>query len=326
MHNFAQLTCKNADMPSLASWDDLRFVLALARTHSLSRAARDLGVDQSTVGRRVTAFERASGSRLFSRAAGSWALTAAGEAVQAHLEEIERRSLAVGRQLEGRDARVEGVVRLATSESFASWFLAARLGPLRARHPALRLELLTGTRFVDLDRREADLSLRFSRPSQPHLVTRHVGKAAWAVYASTEYLKRHPAPPHDLLGFDDELKGTVGWRWLREHPELGPVALATNSMMAHAAAVAAGLGVGPVPCLCGDRQPGWRRLDGGVIGHHDIFLTVHPDVRHSARVRIVMEDVAALIRAAAPLVEGRAPIAARGQRRRAPESPRASVR
>lgn len=300
-----------------ASWDDLRFVLTLARAHSLSQAARELGVDQSTVGRRVTAFERASGSRIFSRTGRTWALTAAGEAVQAHLEEIERRSLAVGRQLEGRDARVEGVVRLATSESFASWFLAARLGPLRARHPALRLELLTGNRFVDLDRREADLSLRFSRPSQPHLVTRHVGKGAWAVYASAGYRKRHAAPPHDVIGFDDELKGTLGWRWLREHTELGPVVLATNSMMAHAAAVAAGLGVGPLPCLWGDRQPGWRRLDGGVIGHHDIFLTVHPDVRHSARVRIVMEDIAALLRADAALVEGRTPLAAPGRRRRA---------
>jgi DNA-binding transcriptional LysR family regulator len=309
---------------SPASWDDLRFVLALARAHSLSQAARDLGVDQSTVGRRVTAFERASGSRLFSRTGGSWALTPAGEAVQAHLEEIERRSLAVGRQLEGRDARVEGVVRLATSESFASWFLVSRLGRLRARHPALRIELLTGNRFVDLDRREADLSLRFSRPSQPHLVTRHVGKGAWAVYASAAYRRRHPAPPHDVIGFDDDLKGTIGWRWLREHPELGPVVLGTNSMMAHAAAVAAGLGVGPVPCLWGDRQPGWRRLDGGVIGHHDIFLAVHPDVRHSARVRVVMEDVAELIRADAALVEGRMPLVAPGQRR-APRSPRVHV-
>ncbi|HEX2660426.1 MAG TPA: LysR family transcriptional regulator [Polyangia bacterium] len=295
------------------SWDDLRFVLALARAHSLSQAARALGVDQSTVGRRVAAFERAAGSRLFSRAGGSWALTAAGEAVQAHLEEIERRSLAVGRQLEGRDARLEGTVRLATSDSFASWFLAPRLRPLRARHPALRIELLTANRFMDLDRREADVALRFSRPSQPHLITRRVGKGGWALFASREYLNRHPKPPHDVVGFDDELKGTVGWRWLREHPELGSVVLTTNSMMAHAAAVAAGLGVGPVPCLWGDRQRSWRRVDGGVIGHHDIFLTVHPDVRHSARVRIVMDDLAALIRADAALVEGRQALAASGR-------------
>src|SRR5438045_872060 len=105
MHKRAESSCNNADMAS-ASWDDLRFVLTLARADSLSQAARELGVDQSTVGRRVTAFERASGSRIFSRTGRTWALTAAGEAVQAHLEEIERRSLAVGRQLEGRDARV----------------------------------------------------------------------------------------------------------------------------------------------------------------------------------------------------------------------------
>jgi DNA-binding transcriptional LysR family regulator len=102
--------------------------------------------------------------------------------------------------------------------------------------------------------------------------------------------------------------------------------LATNSMMAHAAAVAAGLGVGPVPCLWGDRQPGWRRLEGGVIGHHDIFLTVHPDVRHGARVRIVMEDVAALVRADAALVEGRLAMAAPAQPRRPPKSRRGKAR
>ena len=210
------------------------------------------------------------------------------------------------------DARLEGRVRVATSDSFAAWFLLPRLASLRAAHPGIVIELVTGNLPVNLARREADLSVRLSKPTQPHLVARSLGPAAWALYASEAYAaRRAPLDPrrhlegHDVIGFDDELARTIGARWLREHGDRGRVVLSSSSLLSQAAAVVAGLGVSPLPCLFGDVQPGLRRLLPGVIGHHDVWLVVHPDVKTSARVRAVMDYFIALIQKEAPLLAGR---------------------
>jgi len=113
---------------------------------------------------------------------------------------------------------------------------------------------------------------------------------------------------HDVLGFDDELRGTVGARWLDEHGTKGRVVTSTNSLLSQAAAVEAGLGVRPLPCVVrGDVTPRLQRFFFDVIGHHDIRLVVHPDVRTSARVRATMEFLTALIQAEAPLLAGERP-------------------
>lgn len=295
--------------PGALSWDDYRFVLALSRAHSLAAAARELRVDQSTVGRRISALERATGARLFDRTPEGWALTAAGESVSRHIQDIETSSHSIARQLSGQDTRLEGTVRLATSDSFVVWFLIARLGPLRARHPAIALEIVTGNQVVCLDRREADLSLRFSKPREPHLIARRLARAAWGLYTSGAYRSRPGG--QDVVGLGDDLRGTVGWKWMQEHPEAGRPVLTTNSMLVSAAAVVAGVGMGPLPCLYGDTHPDLHRAQARPIGHQEIWLAVHPDVRSSARVRAVIDGLVSIIRQDAALVEGRRPLVTR---------------
>ncbi|HET6146920.1 MAG TPA: LysR family transcriptional regulator [Polyangia bacterium] len=293
-------------------WDDLRVFLAIASERTLSAAARRLKVDQSTVGRRLAALEAATSARLFDRTPDGYVLTAAGAAVLPNIQDIETAAITVARKLVGGDARLEGRVLLATSDSFATWFLLPRLQALREQHAGISVDLVTGNRPANLARREADVSVRFSRPEQPHVVARRLGQAAWALYGSEPYVGRFGLPGprtqlegHAVIGFGDELRGTAGARWLAENGARGRVVLRSDSLLSQAAAVAAGLGICPLPCLFGDPHPHLRRLLPGIVGHHDIWLVVHPDVRTSARVRVVMDYLAALIKKETPLLSGR---------------------
>lgn len=296
----------------MLDWADFRILLAIARERTLTGAARRLKVDQSTVSRRLSAIEGSAKARLFNRTPEGYVLTAAGAAVLPQLESIEDQALAVERALVGRDALLEGNVRLATSESFAAWFLVPRLAALRVLQPGISVELVTGDEPVDLARQEADLSLRLRKPLRGNLIARRVGRAAWSVYAAEAYLARRGLPParkrlegHDVIAFADPLRGTLGAKWLAEHGDRARVVLRSGSLLTQAAAVSAGLGVCPLPCVYGDVQSGLRRVQSGTIGHHDIWLVVHPDMKTSGKVRAVMEYVAKLVEDDAALLTGR---------------------
>lgn len=295
----------------MLDWDDYRVFLSLARAGTLSAAARVLQVNQSTMSRRLAALEAAAGARLFERTPAGYSLSAAGEAVRSQIEQLETCAIGIERQLLGRDARPTGRVRLATSDSFAAWFLLPGLADFYRLYPGIELELVTGNQPVDLARRQADLSLRLSRPKEPHLVARRLRQAPWSLYGSSSYLALHGKPSargrlrgHRVIAGDVELRGTVGARWLAKHGNLGKVVLRCNTLIAQAAATRAGIGLCPLPCLCGDREPDLARALPRTIGAHDVWLVVHPDVKNSARVRAVMAYVAELVTSAAPLLFG----------------------
>jgi DNA-binding transcriptional LysR family regulator len=292
-------------------WDDFRVFLSVARAGTLSAAARLLQVDQSTISRRLATLEETAGARLFDRTPKGYVLTLAGEAVRSRVEELESQALGIERQLLGQDSQPTGHVRLAASDSFAAWFLAPRLAPFYTRFPGIRLELVTGNQPVNLARREADISLRLSKPKEPNLIARRLGQAAWSVYASSGYLLRYGKPSlrarlrgQRVVGLDPELRGTVGARWLAKQGSLAVVSLTCNSLLSQAAAVVAGIGLSPLPCLFGDREPTLERIVPRTIGHHDLWLVVHPDVRKNARVRAVMDYLTELVVSETALLSG----------------------
>lgn len=295
----------------MLEWNDFRVFLAVARAGTLSGAARQLKVNQSTTSRRLAALEKSLGARLFDRKPSGYSLTTAGQAVLSDIENVEASATAVERKLLGHDARPTGSVRLATSDSLATWYLIPRMPGFVAAHPGLTLALVTGNKPLNLARREADLSLRLVRPSEPNLIARKLGQGAWALYGSRDYLARrgrprsHDLARHDVVGFDPELRGTAGAVWLAKHARRAHVVLSTNSLTTQAAAVAAGLGLSPLPCLIGDVDPAVERALPGVIGHHDIWLVVHPDVKDSARVRAVTDFLTRTLEADAALLSGR---------------------
>jgi DNA-binding transcriptional LysR family regulator len=276
-------------------WNDLRYLLAIARGRTLAGAARLLGVEHSTVGRRLSALETALKTRLFTRGPEGFTLTRAGtdilplaEAVEAHIETISRR-------VSGEDARVEGLVKLTTSESL-SGYLVKQLSTLRERYPSLVVEILSGNRSFDLMRGEADLAVRIRAVTEPDLVARHLAVAGWSLYAAATYVERKGTPPspedlrgHDVIGFDQTLAQVPGALWLAEHGGSANVVLRGNSIIAVFNAALVGLGATVLPCFLGDPEPTLRRLTPRVLGEREIMLVVHPDLARVARVRAVMD-------------------------------------
>ena len=278
-------------------WSDLRFFLAAARAGSLGGAARELGVEHTTVSRRLAALEETLGSKLFVRTPEGLTLTPAGREVVPLAESVEKTTQAIERSTSARDSRVEGTVRLTTSEAF-SGYLVKHFAELRARHPALVIEVLMGNQSLDHARGEADLAVRAMKTTQKDLVVKKLVDAGWSLYAAKGYLegRRPPAPltdlaGHDLVGYDDAMAGVPGAKWLEAHAAGARFVMRGNSLMSVLNAVIAGFGVSVVPCFLADAEPTLVRLTTEVLGTREITLVVHPDMARVARVRAVMDFI-----------------------------------
>ncbi|WP_245986294.1 LysR family transcriptional regulator [Azospirillum thermophilum] len=265
-------------------WDDLRVFLELARRGSLSGAARALRLSHATVGRRLAALEQALGQTLVERRAEGYVLTPDGEAVRAMAEEMDERAQALRRRA-GRAEGLTGTVRLTMTEALADRFLLPRLGPLRAAHPGLDLEIITDNRALSLARREADIAIRLARPQGGDLVTRRLCTLGYALYSA-------PAAADSVIAYDETMAELPETLWMARHMAGRRVALRTNSLTAQVAAAAAGFGAALLPCVIAAAEPGLRRLPSPVPPPvREAWLLVHRDRRDIPRVRAVIDAV-----------------------------------
>jgi len=289
----------------LLDWDDLRFFLAIVRTGSLSAAARELRVTQSTVGRRLASLENGLGTRLLHRTPEGYVPTLAGEAILSQAERIEAEALAVERMVGGRDALLEGVVRVTAVETLASHVLAPAFCALQLGNPEIGIELLANVRHMSLAMREADIAVRLTRFEQHDLVARRIGSMAHRLYASPIYLERHGPPDYSagcaghrlVTGLDGaEVPQLAGW--LAELAPRATVALRTDSPEAQLQATLCGEGMACLPRLRGDALGGGlQRLRPPVAqAVVEIWLAVHKDNRRIPRIRLVMDAAANAVR------------------------------
>jgi DNA-binding transcriptional LysR family regulator len=279
----------------MLDWDDLRVVLAVARGGTLSAAARALGITQPTVGRRIDGFERAVGARLFQRRPSGYVLTAAGRAVAGHAERIEREALAAERAITGRDAGLQGAVRITASE----WLIARVIGPVLAglidRHRGLVIDLIADPRHLNLARREADIALR-PRPFEQQAVHhRRLVRIELGLYASPAYLSAHGAPSfaggcagHAIVAMHEDV-GDIAGAWLSSIAGRARIAVRTNGREAMLTMAVAGGGLACLPRLMGDAHAGLRRIAvPRPPPERTLWLGVHRDARAIPRVRAVI--------------------------------------
>lgn len=275
-------------------WDDVRSFLAIARARTLSGAARDLGVRQSTMSRRLEALEEKAGARLLQRTPGGYELTALGEAVLGNAERMEAEAIAVERIVQGRDVALSGVVRVTTVEYMAEMLLPEAIARLQAQYPGIGIDVLSDPRSLNLSRREADLAIRMSRFEGNQLVSRRITTAASALYVSPGYLAVHGAAGqgtgHAIVTVLEDQAHLPEARWLNEKMPLSRVALRSNNRAAQRAAVQAGLGAACLPCIMADGFPGLVRMPGVEPGpSREVWLGVHADLRHMPRIRAVID-------------------------------------
>jgi DNA-binding transcriptional LysR family regulator len=285
------------DSALVFDWNDLRYLLAIARTGTLTSAARELGVEHTTVGRRLAALEHALGTRLFTRSPSGFTPTGAAREILPIAEEIAARIESIERRVSGEDARIEGTVRVTASEAI-SGYLVKNFVALRERHPQLMVEILSGNRSFDVMRGEADIAVRAREVEEPGLVVRKLVEAGWSLYAAPAYVERKGAPAtpedlcgHDVIGFDKSMGAVPGALWLDEHAQGTQVVMRGNSIVAALNAAILGLGMTVLPCFIADTESALRRLTARVLGGRNIFLVVHPDLAKVAKVRTVMEFI-----------------------------------
>jgi len=286
------------------NWDDLRYVLAVARQRTLAGAGRELGVDPTTVGRRLVAIEMELGARLFERTGEGFSETDAGQIAVARAAEVELQTSAIERELRGSDSRIEGPVRITALDALLDNFVIPRLPRLWQRHPGLELSLVSGLRVLDLSRHEADVAIRAIKPTHPDAVARRLGSLATAAYVASAFeLGDEPA----LIGFPRELDDTAIARALRDHFPRGRLVARANAEGHVLELVRAGVGVGLIDCFAGDADPTLRRATVQPVLHSELWAVVHADMRRTARVTAVMDFLSEIMGEEADLLEGRRP-------------------
>jgi len=278
-------------------WDDVRVALATHRRGSHGGAARLLGVDRTTVGRRIAALEASLGTQLFDRTPTGLTPTEAGLALLARAERAEAEILAAEREIGGADARVSGTVRVTAGDGIVHYVVVPALAELRRAHPGITIELRADTRSLDLSRREADVAIRLARPTEPALVARRFGATRFGLYASHAYLERRGTPRtaadlagHDLVGFDASLDHLPQVRWLRTTIPAPRWAVRATTTTAQALACADGAGIallGTFVAPCDQRLV--AVLPSLKPPARDAWLVVHEDMKKSARVVAVLE-------------------------------------
>ncbi|SKB75488.1 DNA-binding transcriptional regulator, LysR family [Sphingopyxis flava] len=288
---------------SRMDWSDLQFILAVADRGSLGAAARTLGVNHTTVLRRIQAFEKAHGVRLFDRLPSGHALTGAGEAAQ----DIARSIAELVEELEGRiageDLRLEGTLRIATTDTLMASILPGILAAFQKEHPAVEMDVSVGSDLANLGKREADVAIRVTAAPQETLIGRKIGVVAMAVYrtaADEAPLAQMPALLSEKwVALSGDLAGTSVGRWMRANVGEGQIACRIDNFISLAQAAAAGMGLAALPVYLGDYAPGLRRASAPIHLRPipSLWILSHRDLKRSAKVRAFVNfGAAALLR------------------------------
>lgn len=270
------------------NWDDLRYVLEVARSGSVTAAAKRLGVAHTTVYRRIQALEQSQTEPLFERRGAAYEPTGAARALVDLAMEIEARVVLLER---ATNAEMSGEVRITTVAPFAERF-GASLASFRALHPNIRLVLRVTNDLLSVERGEADVALRVTRAPPEQLVGRKVGDVRFAIFGAAEALPSEPDDLFDLdwIGLDETLAATPQGRWENDHLRPERVIFRTNSRPLFVDLVRRGLGLGVLPCAIGAEGQSLRPLSPPLDELTlPVWLLTHDHLRRTPRVRAVLD-------------------------------------
>lgn len=294
----------------MPNWDDVRFFLALADAGSLAAAGRALGVQHTTVARRIAQLEEDLGVTLITRTPEGVLLTPAGQKALERARTAARELDGLVDAVQNDDERAAGIVRVTMSEAISGFFVR-RLAELRTTYPELEIHVLRDNRTYDLSRGEADIAVRLTETQDPELRIKKLADLAWSLYASRGYVEAHGRPSsvealreRALIGFGQALEHSTGAVWIRERGLGGQVHVHVNSILAALDAAIAGLGIAPLPCFLAHGEASLVRVLDEVLGVRTAHLVVHPDVARTRRVRVVLDFLAALVARERAILEG----------------------
>jgi DNA-binding transcriptional LysR family regulator len=271
-------------------WENIRYLLAVARTGTLSGAARSLKVDHATVSRRLSALEGEIKTRLIERQPKACKLTPIGQRVLELAQDMEEGAYAIERFLDASRSPLSGKVTLSAPPMLVANFLVKHLTVFRHANPGVQLSVSGETRQVSLSRREADVVLRLSRPEEPTSVVRKLGRVSFGLYASKDYPHLHNPSAWEFIAYDAGFVGVPQQKWLMNIAGKRPIACEISDINGHLVAARAGAGVAGLPDFLAGSDAKLQRLAyAGPAFSRDIWMAVHQDLRRSPQIRAVMD-------------------------------------
>jgi DNA-binding transcriptional LysR family regulator len=292
--------------PASFDWSLMRSFLAMIERGSLLAAARQLGVSQPTLGRHVAELERQLGTVLFERTGRGLVATSAARSIADQARAMADNAEAIGRTLTGQSTQLSGSVRITASQIVATYLLPPLLAAFREREPGIEIDIVASNAVSNLLRREADIAVRMVRPTQVSLVARRAGEARIGAYARKDYLRRRGVPErpsdltrHDLIGLDRGDSIIRTFASFGHTIERDSFTIRSDDHVVLWQALCDGLGVGFAATWLADRELSLVRIlpDLPMPGL-PVWLTVHREIRSSARIRAVYDFLAGAIPAA----------------------------
>lgn len=294
----------------MLDWDDLRYVLMVGRHRTLSKAGAKLGVNHSTVFRRIRRAETVLATRLFVKQHDGYTPTSAGDDILALAERFAAEAASVEARLALRDARPSGLIRVTTTDALWLTVIMPAVKAFREAYPDIVLEFVISNDFVNLSKRHADIAIRPASNPPTTLLGRKISDLAFAIYGSCDYLAAHEcaAVPgaYQLVVPDESLTYIASEPWLRRKLPAAEVHLKLNSVFGLFGAARIGLGVAALPCYLGDSAPELRRIAVATDDlTSELWLLTHRDLRDVARIKAFMSFMGKTLGAKAKLFGGR---------------------
>ena len=288
------------------NWADLRFFLRAAQANTLAGTARIMGVEHTTIGRRLTALEKQLGVTLFVRGPRGLSLTQLGKRLLPLVQELECGVHAVQELAVTQRERV----RVSMPPGLAG-LLMPHLGKLQHEHPDVTIETVSSGRYMGLKRGEVDLAIRLLPVVDESLIVRQLPDMAWSLYASPGYLKRHAAPKdvddlsgHDLVAYGSDVVAQPSARWIEARSKLARVVLRANEIDTAVTAAVDGAGLAILPCFFADPDSRLKRLTPQVLATRSMWLVYRSDARLSKPIKIAVKFVLDAMRANATRLAG----------------------
>jgi DNA-binding transcriptional LysR family regulator len=294
----------------MLSWDDFRYVKAIADSRSLAGAAEELGINHSTVFRRLGQIEEQLGSRLFERGRGGYALTTCGEQMVELANRLGEDIVTFERRITGQDLRPSGELRVTTTDIILLRLLQDVLVGFRHAYPEISLDLVVTSRTLNLSKRDADVALRATYPGTEPPTGNRLTRIGWAIYGPSRLASRSFDPltegrRHDWIAFTENAAIARALKWLKDHVDEDRIVYKANTLIGLAETAAAGVGLALMPCFVGAAVPGLARLSPPIAEvEGELWLLTHPDLQNTVRVRAFMDYCAAEIAKRRKVIEG----------------------
>ena len=292
-------------------WSDFKLMLALSRGGSVAGAARLLGVDGSTISRRLSAMEALLGACLVVRGGRDFSLTHEGKSAVAAAEAMEPIVASATSAIRASKTDIAGVVRISSVPGLVR-FLAPLSNLVSAAHPRLSIELSAASRMVDVAKGEADIAIRMARPTETALIGKKALELELGVYVAKSYVAKYGAPQtfeelrrHRLVQYVTAMHHLPWFRWIEQYADANAAATRVDGTeMAHTM-VASGAGIGVLFCFAGDQSPDLLRVFPDPVANVEGWIVYHEAERNTARIRAVVDLLGEFFAERKDLLQGR---------------------